>query len=265
MLGNPGELGVQHPDQNAGGLAGNRPTSKAFSLEFAQATGIQAYVRVTSHRRALTCNIVLSLTAQPCDQCCAPTQAHPMLTNERATRTERLLLVAGEMMTAARTAPKAKGIDIIEVMLATGETIGWLSNAMLEYSEKTGMGFIARDARNILQAEAILLIGTKHQTQGLNCGYCGFASCEKKTHSPDVPCALNTVDVGIAIGSACAVAADHRVDSRVMFSVGRVALELDMIPGCSNIFGIPISGSSKNPFFDRLAAAPITQVGLAPS
>ena len=91
-----------------------------------------------------------------------------MLTNERTTRTERLLLVAGEMMTAARTAPKAKGIDIIEVILATGETIGLLSKSMLDYSEKTGLGFIARDALNILHAEAILLIGTKHQTQGLN-------------------------------------------------------------------------------------------------
>ena len=183
-----------------------------------------------------------------------------MLTNERATRAERLLLVAGEMMTAARTAPKGKGIDIIEVMLVAGETIGTLSKAMLEYSEQTGFGFIARDALNILQAEAIVLIGTRQQMQGLNCGYCGFESCDAKKKFPEVPCSLNSVDVGIAIGSACAVAADHRVDSRVMFSVGRVALELDMIPGCSNIFGIPISCSSKNPFFDRTAAAPAPQV-----
>ena len=182
-----------------------------------------------------------------------------MLTNERTTRTERLLLVAGEMMTAARTAPKGKGIDIIEVALATGETIGMLSKAMLEYSGKTGLGFIARDALNILHAEAIVLVGTKQQTQGLNCGYCGFESCEAKNQFPDVPCSLNTVDVGIAIGSACAVAADHRVDSRVMFSVGRVALELDMIPGCDNIYGIPISCSSKNPFFDRVAPMPTKQ------
>ena len=182
-----------------------------------------------------------------------------MLTNERTTRNERLLQVAGEMMTAARTAPKAKGIDMIEVVVASGDTIASLSEAMLAYSAKTGLGFIARDALNILQAEAIVLIGTKPQTQGLNCGYCGFDSCEEKHQFPDVPCALNTVDVGIAMGSACAVAADHRVDSRVMFSVGRVALELDMMPGCDNIFAIPISCSSKNPFFDRIAPAPPPQ------
>lgn len=177
-----------------------------------------------------------------------------MLTNERSTRTKRLLQVADAMMTAARTAPKGRGFDVLEVALATGESIERLSNSMMAYSEKTGLGFIARDASNILHADAIVLIGTQSQSLGLNCGYCGFDSCEAKAKFPHVPCAFNTIDIGIAIGSACAVAADHRVDSRVMFSVGRVAMELDMMPGCSNIIGIPISCSSKNPFFDRIAA-----------
>jgi uncharacterized ferredoxin-like protein len=181
-----------------------------------------------------------------------------MLINERDTRHERLLQVANEMMTAARTAPKGKGIDIIEVFMITGETIDHLSKAMLEYSEKTGMKFITRDAKNILQAEAVILIGTKQQTQNLNCGYCGFDTCNEKMAYPDVPCAINSVDVGIAIGSACSVAADHRVDSRVMFSVGRVAKELNLMSGCSSIFGIPISGSTKNPFFDRVYTPPAT-------
>ena len=179
-----------------------------------------------------------------------------MLINERDTRHERLLLVANEMMTAARTAPKGKGIDIIEVMMLTGDTINYLSNGMLDYSEKTGMKFITRDANNILHAEAIVLIGTKLKTQNLNCGYCGFATCAEKMVIKEVPCAINTVDVGIAIGSACSVASDHRVDSRVMFSVGRVAQEMNLMPGCSSIYGIPISGSTKNPFFDRVSATP---------
>jgi uncharacterized ferredoxin-like protein len=179
-----------------------------------------------------------------------------MLINERDIRHESLLKVANEMMTAARTAPKGKGIDIIEVFMVTGDTIDHLSNAMLKYSEKTGMKFITRDAKNILQAEAVILIGTKLRIQNLNCGYCGFDTCAEKLTHPDVPCAINTVDVGIAIGSACSVAADHRVDSRVMFSVGRVAQELNLLPGCTSIYGIPISGSTKNPFFDRVFTPP---------
>jgi uncharacterized ferredoxin-like protein len=52
-----------------------------------------------------------------------------VLINERENRRERLLTVANAMMTAARTAPKGKGIDIIEVAIATDETIVQLSQA----------------------------------------------------------------------------------------------------------------------------------------
>ena len=177
-----------------------------------------------------------------------------MLISERNTRQERLLRVADEMMTAARTAPKGKGIDIIEIAVVSGDdTINTLSKAMLAYSEQTGLKFITRDAENILHAEVIVLIGTKQQMHGLNCQYCGFPTCEEKARHPTIPCELNSVDVGIAIGAACSVAADNRVDSRVMFSVGRVAKELNWLPGCSSIYGIPISCSSKNPFFDRVS------------
>ena len=181
-----------------------------------------------------------------------------MLVNERDTRRERLLQVANAMMTAARTAPKGKGFDIIEVLLITDDTISELSDAMMNYSESTGLKFVKRDAENILQAECILLIGTRQKIHSLNCGYCGFETCDAKNAFPEVPCAINTVDVGIAIGSACAVAADSRVDSRVMFSAGRVAQQMGMMPGCSSIYGIPISSSSKNPFFDRVSKTPIS-------
>lgn len=174
-----------------------------------------------------------------------------MIINERDTRRERLLQVANEMMTAARTAPKAKGYDIIEVAVISDETIQQLSDAMLEYSQKSGLKFITRDAENILHAQAIVLIGTKQKVQNLNCGYCGFSTCNEKDKFPEIPCAINMVDVGIAIGSACSVAADRRVDTRVMFSVGRVAQEMELLPGCTSIYGIPLSCSSKNPFFDR--------------
>ena len=40
-----------------------------------------------------------------------------MILNERDARHEHILQVARQMMTAARTAPKGKGIDVIEVAL----------------------------------------------------------------------------------------------------------------------------------------------------
>lgn len=177
-----------------------------------------------------------------------------MLIQERENRTERVMQAAQLMATAARTAPKGKGVDIIEIATATAETIQQLSEEMVRISEETGMKFFLRDAANILQAEAILLIATKIQTHGLNCAYCGFATCASKPET--APCALNSTDVGIAIGSACATAMDLRIDTRVMFSVGLAALRLGLLPGCGNCYGIPMSCSSKNPFFDRVSTKP---------
>ncbi len=146
-------------------------------------------------------------------------------------------------------APKGKGIDVIEAALVTGEDIKKLSEKMVAMVEEHGMKFFLRDADNILQAECVIIIGTREQMQGLNCGHCGFPTCAGRPEG--VPCALNTVDVGIAVGSACAMAADLRVDTRVMFSAGLAAQRLDWLKGCKTVFAIPVSASSKNPFFDR--------------
>lgn len=51
--------------------------------------------------------------------------------------------------------------------------------------------------------------------------------------------------------SACATAADQRVDTRVMFSVGLAAQRLQLLGDCKCVMAIPVSASSKNPFFDR--------------
>lgn len=172
-----------------------------------------------------------------------------MILNERDARHEHVLQVARQMMTAARTAPKGKGIDIIEVALITDEEIKQLSDTMIAMVEEHGMKFFLRDADNILSAECVVLIGTREQTQGLNCGHCGFTTCDGRTGG--VPCALNSIDVGIAIGSACAMAADLRVDTRVMFSAGLAAQRLNWLKDCKMVMAIPVSASSKNPFFDR--------------
>lgn len=172
-----------------------------------------------------------------------------MILNERTERHAHILNVARQMMTAARTAPKGKGIDVVEAAVVDGEELQLLSRTMREMSAENGFNFFLRDADNILSAEAVVLIGTREQPQGLNCGHCGFALCSDRPAG--VPCALNTLDLGIAIGSACATAADLRVDTRVMFSVGQAARRLGFLPECHCVMAIPVSASSKNPFFDR--------------
>lgn len=172
-----------------------------------------------------------------------------MILNERDLRHEHVLNVARQMMTAARTAPKGKGIDVLEMAMITDEALEKLSKKMQAIAEERGLKFFLRDAENILQAECLIIIGTRECAQGLNCGHCGYATCYARAKG--IPCAINSVDVGIAIGSACAMAADLRVDTRVMFSAGLAAQELGWLPDCKQVFAIPVSASSKNPFFDR--------------
>ena len=172
-----------------------------------------------------------------------------MILNERESRQEYFMNAVRQLLTVIRTAPKAKGLDIIEAAAVTGDDIRVLAEKLKALGEETGMKFMLRDAENIMSAGAVLLVGTRAQTMGLNCGHCGFPTCAEKP-SP-TPCAINTTDVGIAIGSACATAADLRLDTRVMFSVGLSAQKLNWLSDCQTVFALPLSISSKNPFFDR--------------
>ena len=173
-----------------------------------------------------------------------------MILNERDTRHEQVLLAARQMMAAARTAPKGKGIDVIEIALVEGTDLETLAHEMEQMANMPGYAFFSRDAVNVRQAECVVVIGTREQAQGLNCGHCGFAECAGREYG--VPCALNTVDVGIAVGSACATAADLRLDTRVMFSAGLAAQQLEWPQrDCRMVLAILVSASSKNPFFDR--------------
>lgn len=169
-----------------------------------------------------------------------------MIQNEREIRHELVLQAARRMMTAARTAPKGKGIDIIEIAMVTDGDILRLSDEMIQIAAETGFKFLLRDAENIKSADAVVIIGTSQKVQGLNCAHCGFDTCVEKPNL--VPCAINSVDLGIAIGSACATAADLRVDTRVMFSAGLAAQRLGLLGDCKCVMAIPVSASSKNPF-----------------
>ena len=55
-----------------------------------------------------------------------------MILNERESRHEHVLHVARQMMTAARTAPKGKGVDIIEIAMVTDGDINILSEMMVK-------------------------------------------------------------------------------------------------------------------------------------
>jgi uncharacterized ferredoxin-like protein len=160
--------------------------------------------------------------------------------------------IAEEMCLAARTAPKARGLDLLDMVIIKGDTIRKLSNKMLKMGEKENNRTFLRDGDNITQASVMVLLGTKTQYLGLKlCGYCGFPTCAEAEKQKAI-CAYNTGDLGIAVGSAVSVAMDHRIDNRIMYSAGKAALEMGLLDKSVVVaFGIPLSATGKNPFFDR--------------
>ena len=178
-----------------------------------------------------------------------------MAINETQSREEQVLSVAKSMMTAARTAPKGKGIDNLEIVTIVDRAeIQSIVDLMAEISEKEeGRKFFVRDGGNLLSSDAVVIIGTRTGVFGLNCGYCGYSTCADKLENDTVPCAFNMNDLGIAIGSAVSIAADNRVDSRVMWSVARAAMQLGFLGDCHAAFAIVLSCSGKSPYFDRVS------------
>lgn len=169
-------------------------------------------------------------------------------------REEAVLEVAKKIMSAARTAPKGRGRDNIEIALVDKEAIKEIARKMKEMVEKgDAPQFFERDANNILECEAMVLMGTRIQSLGLSpCGMCGYVNCEEKDKHPENPCAFNTGDLGIALGSAVSVAMDNRIDNRVMYTVGQAVLKMNLLgDDIKIVYGIPLSVSSKNVFFDR--------------
>ena len=186
---------------------------------------------------------------------------------------EGVLTVAKLMAVAARTAPKAKGSDVIVIRTAYGRDLKILADSMRKFGERHNLGFFSRDAKNVEDSDCCLIIGAKADAGlGLNCGACGYKSCaamgkEQKKNLESMNeqmndsesdsafigpnCAIRAADLGIALGSAAKTAAMHNVDNRIMYSAGVGALKLGWLEGCTTAYAIPLSASGKNLYFDR--------------
>lgn len=160
--------------------------------------------------------------------------------------------IAALMAAAARTSPKSRGIDNIEVF-CIDDTSGKdeLLAKMREISKKENKPSFDRDANSMASACQILAIGVRSNPAGLNCGFCGYPNCAELSKSKSA-CSFNIIDLGIAVSSAAAVAGQLHIDNRLMYSIGRASLDLKLFSASvTHALGIPLSVTGKNPFFDR--------------
>ncbi len=199
-----------------------------------------------------------------------------------------IVMVAELMALAARTAPKARGSDSLYIRVITGTDLNRLSEEMRRLGDLYDLGFFARDAGNLEKSGACLQVGAKGgEVIGLDCGACGYSTCKEMLKAQkevmakrsqrtqmaqktpesqgrqktsegiaDKPflgpnCAIKMADLGIALGSAAKTASLHNVDNRIMYTAGTAALSLGWMEGCTVAYGIPLSASGKNIYFDR--------------
>jgi uncharacterized ferredoxin-like protein len=179
------------------------------------------------------------------------------------TESDAVKSVAGLMALAARTAPKAVGIDSIAIEVVTGKELTHLGEEMIRMGDESGVEFFGINGRQVKESDACILIGVAgRQALGADCTGCGYATCAEMTEAVKKSrkkkgtaytgpnCVLKISDLGIAVGSAVKTASIHNVDNRIMFSAGVVALKLGRLKGCSVAYGIPLKASGKSIFFD---------------
>ena len=177
-----------------------------------------------------------------------------MITDSKKAEEQAVLNLAYGICAAMRTAPKTRGVDHLETAILINEDKKKLSDEMRRIGKSLGEAgnTFVRDAGNVDKSEAVVLVGAKYETRGLNerCGLCGFKGCAECSGA-GATCIFTPLDLGIALGSAVALVSDNRVDSRIMFTIGKAAASLGLLGEYKMIMGIPLSVSGKSPFFDR--------------
>ena len=177
---------------------------------------------------------------------------------------EAVEMAASMMAVSARTAPKARGVDSVKMIVLTGEDLETLAATMeKKVKEKSPeLPSFKRDAVNVRGSAAVLLIGVSRNPKRvelpLNCGACGYKNCKDllvagKKEGEDFTgpvCIFQAIDLGIALGSAVKLAGELNIDNRIMYTVGAAAKKLNLLDS-DLVIGIPLSVTGKNPYFDR--------------
>ncbi len=165
---------------------------------------------------------------------------------------DSVLSVAKMMLASIRTAPKGKGVDSIESVIIDGDEKKALANELKKMASEFGVPSFERDAKNLDDSTCVIIVGVRNEYFGASpCGNCGLKDCAEASKIGAM-CSFKTVDLGIAIGSAVSIAAVHHIDNRVMYTIGQAAKRLNILSDKIAVcFGIPLSATRKNIYFDR--------------
>ncbi len=182
------------------------------------------------------------------------------LVEEKTLEKQGVLEAAKLMLVSARTAPKTGGVDDILLGLVDGDGLESIAKTMDDIGDERSIDGFHRDAKNVRDSDAVVLIGVRgNKKYGLDCGACGYTTCEEFEQAERVKgldftgptCLAKATDLGIALGSAAKTASILNVDNRIMYRIGVVAVRLEMLPEATVVIGIPLSAKGKSIYYDR--------------
>ena len=185
---------------------------------------------------------------------------------EQATQ-EHLLEVTKGCAVAAAKAPTLTNSLGLRMEIVTGEDLDPIIDVLETFGQTStfqmhdAVAFRSMAAKGVLPP--ILLLGADLCEPVLwDCGACGFATCGEYikfisrnkgmgigAYGPS--CVWKVIDFGMAADYACAAAAMHRVEARLMFSIGAVSMFLGHLEGSSFVLGLPVGPVGLNNWFDR--------------
>ena len=90
------------------------------------------------------------------------------------------MAVANAIMIAARTAPKARGVDDIGIAAITGEEKDKLAVRMRAIATEQNRPSFELDAVNVDHSIVVILIGACNRVRALDCTLCGYPTCAGK-------------------------------------------------------------------------------------
>ena len=182
--------------------------------------------------------------------------------NSNEAEKDGILAAAKLMAVSARTAPKGRGLDSIKTLiLHEPQELEKLAVAMEEvvHEDPERLEFFGRNAAHVRQSTAVLLIGVtgepKRPESPLNCGGCGMdcagmikANKKDRGMMRGPMCHMQSIDLGIALGSAVKAASELNIDNRMMYTIGAASRRLKLMDA-DFVVGIPLAAAGKNPYF----------------
>jgi uncharacterized ferredoxin-like protein len=180
---------------------------------------------------------------------------------------DHLVEVAKSIVLAIHKAPQITGKTKIEAEIVWGEDL----EPIIDVMEPVGkvMRYVQWDYETIKncyekgESPVIILIGGKISSSNLNwnCGACGFSTCKEfNAYSKEYKgggqlggpsCNWKVLDWAMACDWACASAWQHRVDNRIMGSIGFATNALGFMPNMDAQLGLALGPPRDMVYYSR--------------